>query len=164
MPTLRRALSNPTFSLIVSLEASILVAIVVVFIVAPDRRFFYWYYHAPIAAPFAAFLFDRARRFHETPLYLWPLELLVVGFAAARAFYNVPVISGHALFLSYSLLTSRSKAARWLAGMVLAEVFMIKVFVWHDPTIYGGAAVAAACAGLYWLGMKTQRSCNAQAT
>ncbi len=158
MSNFRRILANPYFLLIASLEAAILFALAVIALFSGERRFFYLYYFAPIAAPFVAFLLDRIDRFDATPYSLWILDLLVVGFALARAFRDLPVISGHALFLTYALLTVRSRVARWLAAVVLVEVIYLKVFVWHDATLYGGAAVAALCAGLYWLGLKMQRS------
>ncbi|MCA1630416.1 MAG: hypothetical protein LC785_11730 [Acidobacteria bacterium] len=60
------------------------------------------------------------------------MDLLVVGTAMWRVFGNVPYVSGHALFLAYALLSSRSRVSQVTAGLVMVEVVYLKYFVWHD--------------------------------
>jgi len=55
--------------------------------------------------------------------------------------HPIPFFSGHALFLSYALLTMRSKLAKVTALVVLLEVAYLKIFVWQDATLLGGIAL-----------------------
>jgi hypothetical protein len=68
------------------------------------------------------------------------ISLLVIGLALARAVKEIPYYSGHALFITYMLLTVSSNLARGIAGIVLVDVIWIKVFQLHDPTVWGGIA------------------------
>lgn len=89
-------------------------------------------YVAPIVAPFVAFLFDRAERFRQSPPLGLVVDVVVVGTAVWRAVGHVPFVSGHALFLSYALLSGRSRVTQIMAAVVLLEVIYLKYFVWHD--------------------------------
>lgn len=89
-------------------------------------------YVAPIVAPFVAFLFDLAERFRQSPPLGLVVDVLVVGTAVWRAVGHVPFVSGHALFLSYALLSGRSRVTQITAAVVLLEVIYLKYFVWHD--------------------------------
>lgn len=53
----------------------------------------------------------------------------------------MPIVSGHSLFLTYVMLTTRSWVARLTAVLVLIEVIYLKAFVWRDPTLIGGIVV-----------------------
>lgn len=153
--------AHPLFVLAASLGAVLAFAALVILdrelAKGPDQHTFFLIYMVPIAAPFAAFLLDRAQRWLFTgrmprQAYL-PLavDVPVVMLGFARALYSVPFISGHALFLAYALLTTRSRTAQVLSVLVLAEVIYFKVFVWHDPTLYGGILVATAAALIFHL-------------
>jgi hypothetical protein len=63
-----------------------------------------------------------------------------------RAILPIPFISGHALFLTYALLTTQTRLARWTAIIILIQVAAIKIFVWHDPTLLGGITVGILAA------------------
>ncbi len=89
-------------------------------------------YVVPIVVPFVAFLFDRAERFRRSPLLRIIVDVLVVGTSVWRAVGHVPFVSGHALFLTYALLSSRSRPAQVTAAAVMLEVIYLKYFVWHD--------------------------------
>lgn len=99
--------------------------------------------------PFVGFLFDRAQRYtagFRSSLLAVGIDALVVGLALVRAVYALPWISGHTLFLVYAVLTVRSRWARIPAVLVLAQVVYLKIFVWHDLTLLGGALLAYAAA------------------
>jgi hypothetical protein len=57
---------------------------------------------------------------------------LVVLTAMWRVFGDVPYVSGHALFLTYALLSTRSRVALFAAALVMIEVLYLKFVVWHD--------------------------------
>jgi len=115
----------------------------------PGRHGFYLYYMVPLAAPLTAFALDRAKRAFEPHPLQWAVDLPVIALGLVRALYNLPGISGHALFLAYALLTCRMRVAQFLATVVLAQVAYLKIFVWHDITILGGVAAAAIAAALF---------------
>lgn len=152
---------HPLFVLAASLGAGLAFAALVILdgelTGSTDRHIFYLIYMVPIAVPFTAFLLDRAKIWLFGTKAPWqsylPLavDLPVVVLGVARALFDVPFISGHALFLAYALLTMRSRTGRVLSMIVLAEVIYFKVFVWQDTTLYGGILVATVAALLFHL-------------
>ena len=116
-----------------------------------QRRVFWLYYFVPIGVPFVAFLLDRAQRWGILTWRHYPIDVTVVALSLARAAWPVPLISGHTLFLAYALLTTRSVVARVFAALVLVEVFVLKILVWHDwVTWIGGWLVASGAAFAFW--------------
>lgn len=107
---------------------------------AGEGRYYLLYYHAPIGMVFVAYLFDRAERFRAIHPAQWLIELPLIALALARTITAVPLISGHALFLTYTILTTLSPIARWIAVAVLLDVIYIK-FTLQDVTLIGGVFV-----------------------
>ncbi len=141
---------HPLTVLLVSSSATIAVALLIdLHYQGPNRRVLL-YYFAPIGFPFVAYLFDRAQRWRSFGWTAMAVEVPTIALAVTRAFVPVPLVSGHALFLTYAMLTVRSHVARWSAALVMAEVYYIKVFIWHDPTLVGGLLVGPASASLSW--------------
>lgn len=95
----------------------------------PAGQFFYV---VPIIIPFVAFLFDRAERFRELNLKQFAVDAVVVVTAMWRVIGNVPYVSGHTLFLTYALLSSRSLVVRITGAIVMIQVIYLKYIVWHD--------------------------------
>ena len=60
------------------------------------------------------------------------IDGIVVTVAAWRVIGHVPFVSGHALFLSYCLLTIDSKTGRLAALLVLIETLTFKLLIWND--------------------------------
>jgi hypothetical protein len=89
-------------------------------------------YVVPIIVPFIAFLLDRASGIREVSLITLVVDVLVVGTAMMRVISNVPLVSGHALFLTYAMLRPGSLVTRITAALVMLEVVYLKFFVWHD--------------------------------
>jgi hypothetical protein len=87
-------------------------------------------YNVPVAAPFAAFLFDRLL---PRPSRRWApalFDLGVLGLALLRVFAPpMPFVSGHTLFTAYAALTARRWPLRMLAAGVLLHVTYVKLFV-----------------------------------
>lgn len=112
-----------------------------------SSRTYFLYYNLPIAAPFAAFLLERA----AGPVRAGTLvtDLAVVGASLARVVFPVPGYSGHVLFLVYSTLSARGAVLRLLSAAVLLEVVIIKLAWWGDfLTLAGGVAIGVIAAVL----------------
>jgi hypothetical protein len=68
-----------------------------------------------------------------------------------RVVGNVPYVSGHTLFLTYCLLSTRSRVPRVAAAIVLLQVIYLKYFVWHDwITSTSGIVLGAGAAFVLW--------------
>lgn len=105
---------------------------------AGERRWYLIAYHAPIVAVFISYFFDRIKHRAEIRPWQWGIEAVIVALALIRAVFSIPYISGHALFLSYVLVTTPLRLVWWFAILVFAEVIYIKVAVLNDPTLIGG--------------------------
>jgi hypothetical protein len=91
-----------------------------------------YFYVVPVVVPFVAFIFDRAERARRRTRMQFVVDGLVVLTAMWRVFGDVPYVSGHALFLTYVLLSTRSRVALFAAALVMCEVLYLKFAVWHD--------------------------------
>ena len=142
--SLQEHLSQPTAMLITAAAATFLFAVLIVLRYEGWKQNWLLYYFAPITFPFVCFLIERANALGTTtsPRWPWLVDLPVLALSITRAFYALPFISGHAFFLSYAVLTTRTKPARISAALVLLEVAYLKIFVWHDWTLLGGVAAA----------------------
>ena len=65
----------------------------------------------------------------------WLIDLVVIALSLIRALVPLPLVSGHALFLSYALLTVPSVVVRTSAALVLLEVIYLKIFIWQATTL-----------------------------
>ena len=147
--TQRQFVFHPATVLVVSLIAAGIFALLINLLFDGEIRWFLLYYFVPMAIPFVAFLFDRAEQHALAPLASWVIDLVVLIPALARAFVRIPLISGHALFLTYCLLTSRSQVVRITALLVLLQVAYLKIFVTHDTALVGGIIAGCLAALLY---------------
>ena len=106
-------------------------------------------YNVPMYGMFFLWLFCRIR---ENAVFL-PLQVLldglVVGIAASRFLGPYLPASGHALFLSYSLLTVASYPFRIASGVLLALTIMLKLS-WGDYYSWTcGLLLGVPCAIFY---------------
>ena len=147
--TKRQFIFRPTTILAVSILAAAIFAGFVSLLFEGDFRWFLLYYFTPIGIPFVAYLFDRAEHYAMTSMAAWTIDLLVLIPALTRALVRIPFISGHALFLTYCLLTSQSKVARITAALVLLQVAYLKIFVTRDTALIGGIIVGVLGAVFY---------------
>lgn len=148
IPKWRLMVFHPLTVLGTALLAGLLFALFVINRFEGNARSYYLFYFLPIGFPFVAFLFDRVQHLYDYGLLRWTTDLVIVSLALMRAVIAIPFISGHALFLSFALLTTRSWLTRILALLVLGQVTYLKVFVWFDPTLWGGlglGCLAAVC-------------------
>lgn len=91
-----------------------------------------FFYVVPIVVPFVAFLFDRAEHLPKSGIIKLLLDVVVVGTAIGRVVANVPLISGHTLFLTYALFSGRSRVVKISAAVVMLQVLYLKYIIWHD--------------------------------
>lgn len=147
--TERRFLFHPATVLIVSLVAAAIFAVLVAILFDGDFRWYLLYYFTPIGIPFVAFLFDRAEHYEHTSMAAWAIDLAVLIPALTRAFVRLPLVSGHALFLTYCLFATESKVARITAVLVLLQVAYLKIFVTHDTALFGGILAGCLAAFFY---------------
>ena len=103
-----------------------------------------FFYVVPIIVPFVAFLFDRAERIRETSTLDLIVDVVVVALSMARIFTDLLPVSGHTLFLTYALLTSRSRVTIVAASLVMLQVIYLKYFVWHDAVTSTAGILLAA--------------------
>lgn len=147
--TRRQYLFHPASSLATSILAALIFAGFIIWRFDGETRWFLLFYFVPIGIPFVTFLFDRLER-HAT---IYPvargIDLFVMILSLIRSVVHVPFLSGHALFLSYSMLTVRSKTARITAAIIMLEVAYFKIFVWKDATLLGGIALGCLAALVY---------------
>ena len=105
-----------------------------------------FFYVVPIIVPFVAFLLDRAEHWREAKTIRAAIDLLIIGTAMGRMLGPVPFVSGHTLFLTYALLSSRSHVVKISAAVVLLQVMYLKYVVWHDWTTSTSGIVLGAIA------------------
>lgn len=139
-------LFRPASMLGAALAATALFCALITLTFEGQKQTFYLYYFAPVALPFTCFLIERTDMLRSAPRWPYLVDLPVLILSMVRAFYPLPFISGHAFFLTYALLTTNTWPARASAALVLLEVIILKVFVWHDATLLGGMAVAGLSA------------------
>ena len=89
-------------------------------------------YVLPIIVPCVAFIFDRARHFSEATLLELTIDVAVVVTSFMRMMGAVPLVSGHALFLTYAIARPGSRLTKITAALVMLQVIYLKFFVWHD--------------------------------
>jgi hypothetical protein len=104
-----------------------------------------------IVVPFVAYLLDRGERWSERNKKQKLVDAMVVLIAMWRVIGNVPFVSGHTLFLSYCIITSRSPVARLTALIVMTQTVYLKYFVWHDcVTSTFGIVLGSVAAIIVW--------------
>ena len=130
---------RPLVVLGISLIAALLFSLLVIACFDGNARLYLLGYFMPVGIPFVACIFDRVegwRSFHPVQR---AVDLFVLALSLVRIAISVPLVSGHALFLTHALLSSRSWIVRGTAAAVLLEVGYLKIFLFHDDlTLVGG--------------------------
>ncbi|HBB89663.1 MAG TPA: hypothetical protein DC047_18815 [Blastocatellia bacterium] len=154
----RAFIFHPLIVLSLSLIGAALYALYATLRFPSDSLWGQYFYVTPIVVPFAAFLFDRAARRRQITAFQSIVDVLVVGTAMWRVIGHVPYISGHALFLTYALLSTRSRVAQVTAAAVMLQVVCLKYIVWGDwITSTNGIAIGVLAAlATMWLGAKSE--------
>ncbi len=141
---------RPLIVLGVSLVAALLFALLVIACFGGDARLYLLGYFMPIGIPFVACLFDRAERWRSLHPIQQAVDLAVLAISLVRIAISVPLVSGHALFLTHALLSSRSWVVRGTAAAVLLEVGYLKIFLFHDDITLVGGIILGCITALAW--------------
>lgn len=102
-------------------------------------------YNLPLYSLLCFWLYYRAEEATRIPLLA--LDGLVVACAAARLWGDVHPASGHALLLSYSLLTVPHRFYRVAAALLLALTIALKLAAGDQRSWLYGIAFGLLCAG-----------------
>ena len=132
----RQLLFKPTVVLLISLTAGLCFGLYLLRGAIGGTSSFQFppsfFYVVPIIVPFVAFILARAERLDETCALRLIIDVVVVGLSVARMFTDILPVSGHSLFLTYAIFTSRSAVTVITASLVMLQVIYLKYFVWHD--------------------------------
>jgi hypothetical protein len=146
---LQSLLLHPFVAPVSSLLATLLFVILIILRYDGERRHYLLYYFAPLVIPFVAYLFDRLKNWDTIRNAQRLIDIFVLVVSLLRLFIAIPFISGHALLLTYIVLSTQSLFSRVTAALVLLEVFYIKIFIWNDITFFGGALTGILAAILF---------------
>ena len=113
-------------------------------------------YVLPIIVPCVAFLFDRGAQLRTAGWPEWAIDLVVITTSILRALGAIPLISGHALFLTYAIARPGSRLTKVTALMVMVQVLYMKIFVWHDSVTPFTGIAAGLTAALMVRGLGTR--------
>ena len=121
---------------------AIVVALLTLYIISfheGENRYYRLYYFVPASIPATLFVFDRLTRFGQLGGLILGIDTMVSTVSLIRVKYPIPFYSGHALFLTYFLLTTRDRLCLVTTAIVLVQTTYLKVVVWdNDVTLYGG--------------------------
>ena len=123
---------QPIFVLLVSVLAALFYALFATLKFSGDKLINQYYYVTPIVIPFVIFLIERAKNFQQESTITKLIDAIVIVTAMWRVIGDVPYISGHALFLTYAILSAYTYLGRITAIIIMIEVVYLKVFIWND--------------------------------
>jgi hypothetical protein len=152
----QRVIFHPLFKVVTALTAAFLFSILIIWRFDGDRQSYLLTYFMPIGVPFVLFIFDRMENQRELRPIQWIIDGFVLILSLGRAVILIPLISGHALFLTYAILTTRSWLARVAAVAVMFEVCYLKAIVWRDLTLIGGITVGSIAVLIFHRKSKSQ--------
>ena len=160
VPLVSDRLSRPLAVTLLGLAGSASGALYAILRFPPDKAALNLVYFVPIVFPFVTFLLERARSLRETTPWSCVPDSIVVVLAMWRVIGDVPLLSGHALFLSYAALTCRSRITRFAAILVLLETAWLKLIVWHEPVSLGLGVALGSCFALVHLWLRRREPAN----
>lgn len=105
-------------------------------------------YDSLLGAPLGVWLWHRAMR--RPPVLPLLVDVAVVTLTALRSRGLVPLMSGHALFIVFLLLTVRDVTSRRILALVFSASCVLKVVAWHDWRTLIAGSLAAALAARAW--------------
>ena len=153
--SLQKFIFQPIFTLLVSLLAAALYAVFATLKFSGDKLINQYYYVTPIVIPFVIFLIERAKTFRQKSIIPKLIDAIVIVTAMWRVIGDVPYVSGHALFLTYAILSDDSYLGRITAIIVMIEVVYLKIFVWSDWVSLTGGILLGGSAFLMAKRFKT---------
>ena len=121
---------------IISEIIALFAVLIYTFFIEPDskRIIFLLGYFLPVILLFIYWLKLKVESFEKVN-FLFSLDLVIAFIAGIRAINPLmPFLpySGHVVFVLYSMITTRNKTYRILAGIMFAVVTFFKIYIWHD--------------------------------
>jgi xanthine/uracil permease len=110
---------------------------------------FFLYYHLPLFALIGVWLALRIQGQRRLGIVTTLIDTTVIGVAIARLFGSSIPPSGHAIFLTHSLLTIRNRYYKIAALLMLLAVIYLKVG-WRDYTSWNVGIVFGLISGYLW--------------
>lgn len=111
---------------------------------------FSFFYNAPLFALGLIWLLLRARENKKWSVFRKLLDILVIGIAFSRFMGAAIPPSGHALFLTHSLLTVNNWFYRISAAIMLIATVALKVG-WKDCTSWAYGMGFGVTSGIIWI-------------
>lgn len=101
-------------------------------------------YFLPATVMGVLFFFDRLPRASWLGWGILGVDLTIAAAAFYRVFEPVFFYSGHAMFMTYAMLTVRSRTAFVLALIILLQTIWLKLVVWpFDLSLPGGLLIGS---------------------
>ena len=147
--SIRKAIFHPVGILGLSLGAGALFTLYVIYRTDGFVQSWLIWYLMPVGVVFVAFILDRLKELEHASVQWLIMDLFVVLLSLARAVTPIPFYSGHALFLSYALLTARSLVVKILSMGVFLQVVYLKLVKWDDWVTLTVGILVGSLAGYY---------------
>src|SRR5688572_21444675 len=100
MTKLRDYVSRPWLKVMLGLAIALVLAVLVVLVFDGEREKYLLIYDIPIVIPFVMFVIDRITNLNGINNAGNALDIAVLALSVSRAFIRVPLVSGHAIFLT----------------------------------------------------------------
>lgn len=118
---------------------------------------FFVLYALPLFAAAPLWLRTRVAVIEQLPALVLATDAIVLGLSVARfAASEVLPFSGHMLFLTYTLLTSRECWYRWVAAVLIAETTVFKLLLWRDRASWTIGLACGLAAGAFVLVLESR--------
>ena len=145
----RKFICHPIVVFSLSITSALIFALLVVVIYENPLRSWLLVYFVPLTVPFVAFTLERAQRSAQIRAGQWWIDVIVLVLSITRIFFPVPGYSGHALFLTFVLFSSRTIVVLVTSLAVFLEVAYVKLFILDDMTVAGGFLLGIIFAVIY---------------
>ena len=142
VPSLRRAL------LVAAIALPLAALAVGLRVVDPAGRRFVILYVTPLLLIVPLWLKLRLDHLQDSFPVVRILDIAIVAFSAARLAGDIAPVSGHMLFLTYTVLTTPTRWYRWVAGALILETSIFKLWIWRDVNTWAWGLVVGAAAAL----------------
>ena len=114
-------------------------------------------YNAPLIILGSFWLRFRAREFDRLQILQAALDLAIVAIALARFYGSTIPPSGHAVFLTHSLMSLNNRYYRFVALVMLVVTIGLKIS-WRDYTSWSYGLLLGVLTGRLWIWMGKQQS------
>jgi len=150
------------FRLFVTLTTVVLFTLFIIYGYDGQSEYYRLYYFVPVSVPIVFFIFDRLSRRDQLTIKEYLIDFTIAFVSLVRIYYPIPFYSGHALFLTYALFTSKSKACLIATVLVLAQTAYIKLFLWAPDYSLSGGIILGFLASVFYRQIPKQASYQTQ--